>query len=181
MEIEIEERCLDVLALFQPVARDLRFVAGVMKINSDLERMADLAVNIAERAEILAAVEPLPFRPDFSRLAAVVKRMQREALDALVRRDVALAIRVWERDDEADRLFREIIGESVEFMRKNPDQIGDAMHFVGALRNIERIADHATNIAEDVIFMVEGKIVRHHVLEFKRRQQDAAAAEEGTI
>ncbi|HET6203196.1 MAG TPA: phosphate signaling complex protein PhoU [Planctomycetota bacterium] len=173
LEIEVEEKCLDMLALQQPVARDLRFIAGVMKINSDLERMADLAVNIAERAEVLATVPPLPFRPDVTRMAAVVKQMTREALDALVRRDETLALRVWERDDEADRLYRELVGEAIEFMRRNPERLGDVLHLLGALRNLERIADHATNVAEDVIFMVEGRVVRHRVLEFKSRRQAA--------
>jgi len=175
LELEVEETCLDILALQQPVARDLRFVTGVMKINSDLERMADLAANIAERAEVLATVPPLPFRPDVSRMAGVVKQMVREGLDALVRSDVAMALRVWEKDDEADRLYREILGEAIQFMRENPDRLGDTLHLSGALRNLERIADHATNIAEDVIFMVEGKIVRHRVLEFRGRRQPPSA------
>ena len=174
LENEVEERCLDVLALRQPVARDLRYVAGVLKINSDLERMADLAVNIAERAEVLAEVPPLPFRPDVSRMAAVAKRMTRESLDALIRRDAQLALRVWQSDVEADRLYRELIGEAIQFMSKNVDRLGDVMHLVGALRNLERIADHATNIAEDVIFVVEGKIVRHRVLEVKQHILDRA-------
>jgi len=178
LELDIEEKCLDLLALHQPVARDLRFIAGLLKINSDLERMADLAVNIAERAEVLAQVPPLPFRPDVSRMAAVVKRMVREGLDALVNRDVAAALRVWSRDDEADSLFREILGESIQFMKENPDRIGDALHLTGAIRNLERIADHATNIAEDVIFMAEGRIVRHHVMEFKRRHMEGAEEDE---
>lgn len=173
LELEVEEKCLDLLALRQPVARDLRFIAGVLKINSDLERMADLAAKIAERAEVLAVVPPLPFRPDITRMAAVVKSMVREGLDALVRRDVAAALRVWAKDDQADRLFREILGESIEFMRANPDRLGDTLHFTGALRNLERIADHATNIAEDVIFMAEGRIVRHHMIEFQKRREQA--------
>ncbi|MCK6478773.1 MAG: phosphate signaling complex protein PhoU [Planctomycetaceae bacterium] len=168
LELDIEEKCLDLLALHQPVARDLRYIAGILKINSDLERMADLAANIAERSEVLSQVPPLPFRPDVSRMAAVVKQMVREGLDALVKRDVAAALRVWKRDDEADRLFREILGEAIQFMRAQPDRIGDTQHLTGALRNLERIADHATNIAEDVIFMAEGRIVRHHVMEFHR-------------
>jgi phosphate transport system protein len=163
LENEVEERCLDVLALRQPVARDLRYVAGILKINSDLERMADLAVNIAERAEILADVPPLPFRPDVSRLAALVKRMVRDGLDALQRLDASLAWDTWRADDEADRLYRELVGEAIQFMREHPDRIGDVMHLVGALRNLERLADHATNIAEDVIFVVNGRIVRHHM------------------
>ena len=170
LENEIEEKCLDVLALRQPVARDLRLITGIMKINSDLERMADLAVNIAERAEVLSEVPPLPFRPDVTRLAAHAKRMVRDGLDALVRLDAALALRTWKADDEADRLYRELIGEAIQFMREHPERLGDVMHLVGALRNLERLADHATNIAEDVIFIVNGKIVRHHMVELNAKQ-----------
>jgi len=168
LENVVEEKCLEVLATRQPVARDLRFICGMMKVNSDLERMGDLAVNIAERAEVLAEVPPLPFRPDVSRMAAVAKRMVREGLDALVRRDAALALRVWKSDAEADRLYRELVGEAIQFMKVHPDRIGDVMHLVGALRNLERLADHATNIAEDVIFVSSGRIVRHNMLEFSR-------------
>lgn len=171
LENEVEEKCLEVLAMRQPVARDLRFICGMMKVNSDLERMADLAVNIAERAEVLAEVPPLPFRPDVSRMAAVAKRMVREGLDALVRRDADLALRVWKSDAEADKLYRELIGEAIQFMREHPDRIGDVMHLVGALRNLERLADHATNIAEDVIFVTSGRIVRHHMVEFSQQKQ----------
>lgn len=170
LENEVEEKCLEVLAMRQPVARDLRFICGMMKVNSDLERMADLAVNIAERAEVLAEVPPLPFRPDVTRMAAVAKRMVREGLDALVRRDADLALRVWKSDAEADRLYRELIGEAIQFMREHPDRIGDVMHLVGALRNLERLADHATNIAEDVIFVTSGRIVRHHMVEFSQQK-----------
>lgn len=170
LENELEEKCLDVLALRQPVARDLRFITGIMKINSDLERMADLAVNIAERAEVLSDVPPLPFRPDVTRLAALAKRMLRDGLDALIRLDAALALRTWKADAEADRLYRELIGEAIQFMREHPDRIGDVMHLVGALRNLERLADHATNIAEDVIFVVNGRIVRHHMVEFSQKE-----------
>lgn len=170
LENEVEEMCLDILALRQPVARDLRFITGIMKINSDLERMADLAVNIAERAEVLADVPPLPFRPDVSRLAALAKRMVRDGLDALIRLDAALALRTWKADAEADRLYRELVGEAIQFMREHPDRIGDVMHLVAALRNLERLADHATNIAEDVIFVVNGRIVRHHMVEFSETE-----------
>ncbi len=187
LELEVEEKCLDILALRQPVASDLRLVTAVMKINSDLERIGDLAVNIAERSEVLAAVETLPFRPDVSRMAAVSKRMVKQGLDALVRRDAKLALRVWDMDVEPDRLYREILGEASAFMQTNVNRIGDTLHLLGALRNLERIADHATNIAEDVIYMVEGEIVRHRVEEHRRRQNGhglpdfRADAAEGTL
>ncbi len=181
LENEVEEKCLEVLAMRQPVARDLRYICGIMKINSDLERMADLAVNIAERAEVLAEVPPLPFRPDVSRMAAVAKRMTRDSLDALIRRDAQLALRVWQADVEADRLYRELIGEAIQFMREHPGRIGDVMHLVGALRNLERLADHATNIAEDVIFVVKGRIVRHHMIEFSEAHKGQAPQSDSTI
>ncbi|MBK7645283.1 MAG: phosphate signaling complex protein PhoU [Planctomycetes bacterium] len=174
LENQIEEHCLEYLALRQPVARDLRLVCGVLKINSDLERMADLAVNVAERAEVLSRVPPLPFRPDVSRLAATAKRMLRDSLDALVRLDSVLAWRTWKADVEADKLYRELIGQAIQFMREHPDRIGDVMHLTGALRNLERLADHATNVAEDVIFVVQGRIVRHHMQEL-----DEALAKSG--
>lgn len=175
LENQIEERCLDLLALRQPVARDLRLVCGILKINSDLERMADLAVNVAERAEVLSRVPPLPFRPDVSRLAGTAKRMLRDSLDALVRLDAALAWRVWKADVEADKLYRELIGQAIQFMREHPDRLGDVMHLTGALRNLERLADHATNIAEDVIFVVQGRIVRHHMQELEASADLASA------
>jgi phosphate transport system protein len=181
LENEVEEKCLDVLALRAPVARDLRYILGIIKINSDLERMADLAVNIAERAEVLAEVPPLPFRPDVSRMAAVAKKMVRDGLDALIRRDSDLALRVWKADQEADRLYRELIGEAIQFMREHPDRIGDVMHLVGALRNLERLADHATNIAEDVIFVTSGRIVRHHMVEFSQKQGSGRGPEFDTL
>lgn len=170
LENEIEEKCLEILLRRQPVARDLRLVTGIMKINSDLERIGDLAVNIAERAQVLAEVPMLPFRPDVTRMAAITKRMLRKGLDALVERDSRLALRVWEMDTEPDRLYREIIGEASQFMQLHPERIGDTLHLVGALRNLERIADHATNIAEDVIFVVEGQIVRHRVRQWKSQE-----------
>lgn len=176
LENEIEERCLDVLALRQPVARDLRYVTGVLKIDSDLERMADLAVNIAERAEILAEVPPLPFRPDVSRLAALCKRMVRDGLDSLQKLDAQLAFRTWKADAEADRLYRELIGQGIQFMREHPERLGDVMHLIGALRNLERLADHATNIAEDVIFVVQGRIVRHHMRELEQAEAERRPA-----
>lgn len=178
LELEVEEKCLDILALRQPVASDLRVVTAILKINSDLERIGDLAVNIAERSEVLAAVESLPFRPDVSRMAAVSKRMVQQGLDALVRRDTRLALRVWDMDVEPDRLYREILGEASHFMQTNPSRIGDTLHLLGALRNLERIADHATNIAEDVIYMVEGEIVRHRVEEHRRRQGEERGTNE---
>jgi phosphate transport system protein len=183
LENEIEQKCLDILLLRQPVARDLRLVAGIMKINSDLERIGDLAVNIAERSLVLAEVPTLPFRPDVTRMAAITKRMLRKGLDALVTRDSRLALHVWEMDTEPDRLYREIIGEASHFMQEHPERIGDTLHLVGALRNLERIADHATNIAEDVIFVVEGRIVRHRVRQWKKEEMEhgSLSAENGKV
>jgi phosphate transport system protein len=176
LEVEIEKACLEVLLLHHPVASDLRLIAGVLKINSDLERIGDLAVNIAERAQVLAEVSHLPFRPDVTRMAAITKRMLRKGLDALVARDSRLALRVWEMDAEPDRLYREIIGQTSRFMQEHPDRIGDALHLLGAFRNLERIGDHATNIAEDVIFVVEGRIVRHRIEELRGHDGGGQAA-----
>jgi phosphate transport system protein len=163
VELEIEEQCIEVLARRQPLAKDLRLVTAILKINSDLERIGDLAVNIAERSEVLALVDALPFRPDVSRMAAVIKVMVRQGLEALVQMDPVLALHVWDMDVEPDRLYCEILGEASHFMRSNPARIGDTLHLLSALRNLERIGDHATNIAEDVIYMVEGQIVRHRL------------------
>ena len=124
-------------------------------------------VTVRLESDKVREVPPLPFRPDVSRMAAVAKRMTRESLDALIRRDAQLALRVWQADVEADRLYRELIGEAIQFMREHPERIGDVMHLVGALRNLERLADHATNIAEDVIYLVEGEIVRHRPAAFR--------------
>ena len=161
-EVQIEEECLKLLALYQPVADDLRFITAVMKINNDLERIADEAVNIAEHAAFLARTGPVPVPPQLGEITRAAMRMVRESLDAFVAGDVGEALRIRDEDDEVDRLTREIIQEVWKLMRKDPETIERATHLISVSRHLERIADHATNIAEDVVYMVDGRIIRHH-------------------
>jgi phosphate transport system protein len=160
-EIEVEELCLKILALHQPVAGDLRFIVAVMKVNNDLERMADLAVNIAERSLYLSQHDAIGVPLDFTRMAATVRSMVCDSLDALVKLDARLARQVLERDDEVDRINREMFSVLQDLMRQDPSTIERAVQTLSASRNLERIADHATNIAEDVAFMIEGDVIRH--------------------
>jgi phosphate transport system protein len=161
-EVKIEEECLKILALHQPVAVDLRRTATVLKINTELERIADLAVNIAERTRSLA--EHLEFEiPDrLERMSLKATDMVHDALDAFVDLDVAAAREVCRRDDEVDELNRQVIDELYEMMQSRPNLVEPAMHMFSVSRHVERIADCATNIAEDVIYLVEGEIARHH-------------------
>lgn len=160
-EVGIEEECLKILALHQPVAVDLRRVATVIKINADLERIADLAHNIAERAQALASESDFPIPARLRRMVELATQMVRDALDSFVNLDALAARRVCTQDEEVDRYNREIIQELYELMRSRPEMIAPAMHCFSASRHVERIADHATNIAEDVIYLVEGEIARH--------------------
>src|SRR5437870_4741195 len=158
----IEEECLKILALHQPVAVDLRRVAAILKINTDLERMADLAVNIAERALALARMPELPVPATFRQMTDLTNTMVRDSLDAFVNLDDTLAKRVCRMDDEVDRYNREIIDQVSQFMKRAPEHVDGGLHLFSAARHLERIADHATNIAEDVVYLIEGKIIRHH-------------------
>ena len=160
-EVHIEEECLKMLALHQPVASDLRRIATVMKVNNDLERIADLAVNIAERAQALTKFPEFPIPTRLEQMETMATRMVRSALDAFVNLDTLSARRVCLFDDEVDDYNRKIIGELQDWMKREPAMIVPAMHAFSAARHIERIADHATNIAEDVIYLVEGEIARH--------------------
>jgi phosphate transport system protein len=162
-EVELEEECLKLLALYQPVAEDLRFIAAVMKINNDLERMGDEAVNIAEHAAFLSRYDAIPLPEELTAMTAAAMRMVRESLDAFVSADAAAARRICAEDDEVDGLNRQIINSVWKTMQKDPQTIERATHMFSVSRHLERIADHATNIAEDVVYMVEGKIIRHHV------------------
>jgi phosphate transport system protein len=162
LEIEIEEDCLKLLALYQPVAVDLRFIVAVLKINSDLERVADLAVNIADKAILLAAA--IDFSLDLPHLSSMRDKavlMLRQCLDALFKMDVRVAQTVCASDDEVDDLNRQVVGIVREKIRENTDRVTEYLLLVSVSKNLERIADHATNIAEDVIYMVGGDIVRH--------------------
>jgi phosphate transport system protein len=160
-EVDVEVDCLKMLALHQPVAADLRYIVAVLKVNNDLERMGDLAVNVAERAQYLATHEPLGVTLDFRTMGELVRRMVRDCLDALVRREVDVARRVIQDDDKVDAINRQMFVDMQELMEKQPGAIKRAVHLLSASRHLERIADLATNIAEDVIFLVEGEVVRH--------------------
>jgi phosphate transport system protein len=163
MEVEIEEECLKILALHQPFAADLRFIITVLKVNNDLERMGDLAVNIASRAVALCHQPMLRVPLDIEDMAQSVREMVRHALDALVNQDTKLARQVLEDDAEVDRIHREMFSTLNEVMRTDPDTIERATHTISASKNLERIADLATNIAEDVVFLVEGEVIRHGI------------------
>lgn len=161
-EIEIEEECLKVLALYQPVAVDLRLLVAALKINNDLERIGDLAVNIARKARALAEMPAFPIAFDLGGMSDKVEAMLHDSLDALVNLDAPLANDVCARDDAVDAMKREIRVAAEEKIRENPDDTQPLMKVIAVARNLERIADCATNIAEDVIYIAEGQIVRHH-------------------
>jgi len=160
-EVDVEEECLKILALHQPVAIDLRLIIAVLKINNDLERVADLAVNIAERAVFLANQERLPMGFNFAQMAEKAQAMLRKSLDALVNLDAHLAREVCAADDEVDAMNREAYLAVQQGIRRHPERMEALIHMLSVSRHLERIADHATNIAEDVIYMCEGQIVRH--------------------
>ncbi|HRU24771.1 MAG TPA: phosphate signaling complex protein PhoU [Candidatus Latescibacteria bacterium] len=170
MEIDIEEDCLKVLALHQPVAIDLRFIVAVLKINNDLERIGDLAVNIAERAAFLATQERVDIPFDFVGMASKAKTMLARSLDALINGDTELAHSVCAADDEVDQINREMYYQIQDGIRNSPEQMVCLLHLLSVSRHLERIADHATNIAEDVIYMIAGEIVRHRVEEFTQKR-----------
>jgi phosphate transport system protein len=161
-EVKIEEECLKILALHQPVAVDLRRTATVLKINTELERIADLAVNIAERTASLTEYPDYEIPDKLERMSIKATDMVHDALDAFVDLDVAGARDVCRRDEEMDMLNRVVIDELYETMQAHSEQIEPAMHVFSISRHVERIADCATNIAEDVIYLVEGEIARHH-------------------
>jgi len=165
LQIEIDDRCLKLLALQQPMASDLRLITAAMKINADLERIGDQAVNIAENANQLLSQPPLKPLLDLPRMAEIAQQMTRDSLDAFVHRDSALARKVLERDDEVDQLKDQNFRVLLTYMMADPGTIERALGLILVSRNLERIADHATNIAEDVIFLVEAKDVRHHHVE----------------
>lgn len=163
LHIEIDDRCLKLIALHQPAAADLRFIMAAAKINSDLERVADQAVNVSESTAVLLKQAQLERKLlDIPRMAELAKGMLRDSLDAFVSKDVALARSVIERDDEEDRLKSEAFHELMQVMQSDASTIQRALCLILIARNLERIADHATNIAEDVIFMVISKDIRHH-------------------
>jgi phosphate transport system protein len=161
MEVDIEEECLKVLALHQPVAVDLRFIVAVIKINNDLERIGDEAVNIAERVESLAKRKSSSFYYDYAKMAQKAENMLKMSLDALVNLDIDLAFKVLTSDDEVDDIQKEVYQLTKQALRAHTDEEAFLINQYLISRHLERIADHATNIAEEVIYLVEGEIVRH--------------------
>lgn len=160
-EVELEEDCLKVLALHQPVAIDLRFIIAVLKINNDLERIGDLAVNIAERVRFLSSQPDIRIPFDLQGLVEKTRWMLRYSLDSLVKLDTTIARQVCTADDEVDNINREMYDLVKDAIRAHPEHLDALIPYLSVSRYLERIADHATNIAEDVIYMVEGVIARH--------------------
>jgi len=163
LDVEIDEMCLRLLALRQPMASDLRFITSAMRIGVDLERMGDLAVNIAEQAVELAKLPLLKPLIDIPRMARMAQAMVRDSLNAFVNRDADLAQEVCCRDDEMDALNHQIFRELLTYMMEDPGTIKRAVALMLVGRHLERIADHATNVGEDVIYMVRGKTIKHNI------------------
>ena len=161
LDVAIDDLCIRLLALRQPAARDLRFITTALKITTDMERIGDMAVNISERALELSEEPALKPYIDVPRMAEISSSMLRRSLDAFVREDTELALEVCRGDDEVDRLNEQIFRELLSFMLEDPHTITRAMRILFVSKYLERIADHATNIAEMVIFMVKGKSIRH--------------------
>ena len=162
LHVEIDNRCFKLLALHQPMATDLRAIVSAVKINTDLERVGDLAVNIAEAAKRYAVHPPVKKLIDIPQMGDIAQEMLHDALDAFVRRDVKLAQQVLNEDDHLDSLKTQIFRELLEYMLKDRGTVEPALDLILVSRHLERIGDHATNIAEDVIFMVSALDVRHH-------------------
>lgn len=174
MEIEVEEACLAALALNQPVAHDLRYVIASLKINHNLERVGDLAASIAKQALALSNEPALPIREfGISEMMKAVQAMLKDALDAYVKLDEALAVAVRKADDRVDDLHRDMYAQLEQRMRGDPDRIDSYVRLLNTARQLERAADHTCNIAKDVIYMIRGEIVRH-----QGKQKDAAAVSE---
>lgn len=165
LHIEIDQRCFTLLALYQPMAVDLRSIVAAVKINTDLERVGDLAINIVEAARQYVQHAPVKKLIDIPRMATIAQTMLRDALDAFVRRDTAMAQGVLDQDDLLDELKTQIFRELITYMLQDPSTIEPALDLILISRHLERIGDHATNVAEDVIFMVSARDVRHHAQE----------------
>lgn len=161
MEVSVEEECLKLLALHQPVAIDLRFIIAVLKLNNDLERIGDLAVNIAERSVYISKMPVVPTPFDFDDMAAKAAKMLKNSIDSLINSDPELAAKVCEADDEVDAINRDVYRQVKDAIKKHPEHLDALINLLSVSRHLERIADHATNIAEDVIYLVKGDIVRH--------------------
>ena len=164
LHIEIDDRCLKLIALHQPMAVDLRLIAAAMKINTDLERIADQAVNVSQTCHYhLLKETPVPEVALLTRMAEISQKMLRDSLDAFARQDVDLAKSVLAQDEEEDQLKARALTQLIERLKKDPERSSQYVDLILLSRNMERIGDHATNVAEDVIFMVQGKDIRHHL------------------
>lgn len=170
LEIEIDEVCMRLLALRQPMAGDLRFITTAMKLGSELERIGDLSVNIAERTVGLLKVPQLKPLIDIPRMAGLAQAMVVDSINAFVNRDADLGRRICERDDEVDDLNQQIFRELLTYMMQDASTISRAVDLILIGRHLERIADHATNIGEDVIYLVKGKSIKHHIEETGRTE-----------
>ena len=168
-EVELEEDCLKILALHQPVAIDLRFVILALKMNNDLERIGDLSVNMAERTLFLSKYKHVPVPFDFKKMADMTRSMLRDAIDSLIKMDAQIAHQVCTSDDEVDKINREMYVTAFRLVKEQPEHVEAFMNYISVSRHLERIADYATNIAEDVIYMIEGTIVRHSPEEIGHR------------
>ncbi|MGN6392042.1 MAG: phosphate signaling complex protein PhoU [Gemmatimonadales bacterium] len=162
MEVEIEEQCINLLALQQPMARDLRMLTSALKIANDLERVGDHAVNIAQSAERLSQARPITPEPEIVEMARLARDMLSDALEAFIRGDAGAGREVCLRDDKVDALHRSVFRILLTHMMEDPHMIGAGMELFLVSRNLERVADLATNIGEDVVFLVEGKSIKHH-------------------
>jgi phosphate transport system protein len=162
MEVEVEEACIDLLALQQPMAKDLRMLVAAIKIANDLERVGDHAVNLAQSADRLASSRPIAPEPEIVEMARLAREMLSDALEAFVRGDAAAGRDVCRRDDKVDALNRSVFRILLTHMMEDPHIIGAALELFLVSRNLERVADLATNIGEDVVFLVEGKSIKHH-------------------
>ena len=161
MEVDLEEEGLKILALHQPMAVDLRMIIAVLKINNDLERIGDLAVDATRRAIVLVELDPIEFPFDIPLMSQKVQKMLKQCLDALVNQDMELAIQVCAADDEVDAMHAEVYRKVEDEIIKHPEHIAQLLTYLSVSRYLERIADHSTNIAEDVIYLIKGNIVRH--------------------
>ena len=170
LELDIDDRCLRLLALQQPLARDLRFITSALKISNDLERVGDHAVNIAGSALRLAEQPPLKPRVDIPRMAELASDMLHEALDAFVRDDAENARRICRRDDEVDSLNRKLFRDLLAYMTEDPATITRALELILVARNLERVGDMATNVAEEVVFIAEARVIKHHAEDAAERE-----------